>query len=108
MASRHPGEIYTPTEIPAEHPKCAFCNRPMDGPEEANGPTSWAESMAKGKHPYFRYTCPDFDKDWHIQVRQIRSYLERSPSAVLDKLLLEEIDLILNTRIPTKKVNIYF
>lgn len=53
--------------------KCGVCGTKMKVVgRNMFGPTSWAESLAKGKHLHDRFECPHLYKEWHRIIRQLK------------------------------------
>lgn len=86
---------------------CATCNAPMEVKRDIMGPTSFAEAVGKGKHLHDEFKCPHAVEDWHIQVRELRKEIKKTPSKAIELILREEIGKILETKSATKVLHDY-
>lgn len=101
-------ESFSAASGTVESMNCRVCGSVMDVERGINGPTSWAEAMAEGKHLHDSFTCPYAHSDWHVQVLRLRELIEKTPSFRLQKMLEEEVAELLETRVATKKVHKMF
>lgn len=60
VRSAKPGEI--------DELACSVCGEMMEVQRGVNGPTGFAEAMAKKKHLHDSFTCPFREEMWHMQV----------------------------------------
>lgn len=86
---------------------CGVCGQRMDVKINVVGPTSMVESMAGSKHRHDRFTCPDRDEKWHMQVVALRREQRKSASTMIGALLQQEIDMVLETKEPTKELSVH-
>ena len=81
---------------------CGVCGEEMDVKRNVNGPRGSVQAMSGGKSPHDVFTCPHREEQWHEQVVALRKEAKKTPSAKLEKLLLEEAEEILQSKECTK------
>jgi hypothetical protein len=87
---------------------CRACGDNMDVKRNVNGPTSWAESMGKGKHLHDCFTCPNAGLDWHDQLIALDRELRKTSSNLVAKMIEAEIKEVKETRVATRKAAGWF
>jgi hypothetical protein len=81
---------------------CRVCRTTMQVDRNVEGPTSFAETMGKGKHLHDHFYCADAEKDWHRQALAILQLAKATPSKQIEESLKEEVEKILETKQATK------
>jgi hypothetical protein len=86
---------------------CKACRDKMDVERNVNGPTSWAESMGKGKHLHDKFICPNSGEDWHDQLIALDKEMRKTSSSQVAALIESEIEEVRRTRVCTRKANMW-
>ena len=95
--------VYMPDVGTVEGPVyCGVCGAKMLEHRNQHGPTSWLMGISGQKRYYDFFCCPDREEAWHIQVVELRKMKRTTPSAFIAAILEQEIELILQTKTPTK------
>lgn len=94
---------FTPDPGKQKEMFCRVCKEKMDVERNVNGPTSWAESMGKGKHAHDVFSCQFAQEDWHNQARVLKQRIKDETSQTIAKMLKKEVKHILKARKTTKK-----
>lgn len=94
---------FTPAPDTHREMFCNACGDSMDVQRGVNGPTSWAESMGKGKHLHDKFTCPNSGEDWHDQLIALDKELRKTSAARIASLIEAEIAEVKATRVCTRK-----
>ena len=71
--------------------KCGICGRQMKVKRNVLGPTSWVESMARGKHLHDSFMCPNLNQDWHKKIVDLKIEEHNTASDKIKKILEKEI-----------------
>jgi hypothetical protein len=79
----------------------------MDVQRSMYGPTNSVEGMSGGKHHHDFFQCPDREEKWHLQIVALRREQKKTASTMIGALLQQEIDLVLETKEPTKELSVY-
>jgi len=87
--------------------KCKVCGDDCNVQRNKYGPTSFAGSLARMKQYFDAFTCPNIGTDWHNQAVCLMMEAKRTASRHLSKILLDELAVILRTREPTKKDELF-
>jgi hypothetical protein len=96
-------DIYTPDPGEAEEPvHCGVCGAKMLVDKNQYGPTSSIMAMSGSKRHYDFFHCPAREESWHKQVVALRQEKRKTASAMIASVLQNEIELILQTKTPTK------
>lgn len=77
---------------------CRVCGVECEVQRNIDGPTSWAESIAKMKHMHDSFKCKQAMDPWHLQARALLQEKRKTNSTRLKQILQEEIDEILRTK----------
>ena len=101
------GEIYTPSPGICNEAYCGICNNKMKVTRDVDGPTSWAEAMAKRSHLHDFFSCPHRNEDWHVQVKHLKEQIKKTASKLISEMLTQEVEQILKTKKTTKDRNSY-
>lgn len=80
---------------------CRVCTREMTVTRNENAPTSWSESLANIKHLHDTFHCDNAQEGWHKQALALLIRIEDEISLTIIKLLKQEVESILQGRIPT-------
>ena len=95
--------VFTPDAGRVKGPvQCGVCGQKMEEHLDIYGPTSSVESMAGSKHHHDMFICSNREEKWHKQVVSLRKEKSKTASAVLGAILEHEIQLVLETKEPTK------
>jgi len=97
-------DIFTPDAGLFENCNCGICGSVMNVKRNLNGATSYIEAMAKTKHLHDYFSCPNREKDWHIQAKRILEVAQQTPSKITEDALIKEANDIVFHREATKKV----
>lgn len=97
------------TSKPEEHISlfCGVCDTKMNVVRGVNGPTGMAESMAGKKHLHDFFACPFIEEDWHVQAKMIQEAARKTPSKIIETILLGEAVDIIENRYATKKISVW-
>jgi hypothetical protein len=88
--------IYTPSAgSVTEDVICGFCGSVMNVDRGVVGPTNWAESMSGGAHLYDFFSCPHYQEDWHLRIKELNREADRFVCQELKNMCYEEINTLL-------------
>lgn len=108
MKHYHAGwDHFTPEVGTQDKMYCRVCKTAMQVQRNVNGPTSWAESMGKGKHFHDSFSCSFAQEDWHNQARILLERIEAESSQTIAELLENEVNQILEKRQITKDCGVF-
>jgi len=85
---------------------CGLCGDKCNETRNEYGPRSYAMSMLGSKSHYDCWLCSNREARWHIQAQRLRREARNSPSATIERILLEEMEQVIKTRKQTKE-NVY-
>lgn len=95
---------FTPPPGKEDKMYCRACCAEMIVTRDVNGPTSYAESISRGKHLHDSFACPNTQEAWHFQVIKLMMKIEGEISIKIASLLREEVAEILRTKKATKEL----
>jgi hypothetical protein len=97
-------DCFEPNAGTVENAICKACGRLMEIERDLPAVGGFAAAMSGSNRKRDRFTCPDSEHDWHLQVVALTVEVGKTNSAKLTALLQEEISEIVATKEPTKKV----
>jgi hypothetical protein len=74
---------------------CTVCGSACEVSRDVDGPTSWAEAMARKHHIHDRFVCPKADEPWHGHAVQLVKWIEACPSPSAADLARRDLDALL-------------
>ncbi len=80
---------------------CGVCDEFMNVRRNVPKPVGYGKSSIQVDH----FTCPNIDEDWHFQAKMIQEAARKTPSAIIERALLQEAMDIIDNRCFTKKVS---
>jgi hypothetical protein len=83
---------------------CHVCQERMKVRQDIMGPRNWRENVAGVKTQHDEWFCVNSEEDWHRQALAILLESEKTPSAVIQNMLKQEVEQILKNRTATKVV----
>lgn len=85
---------------------CQVCYTLCEVKRNQNGPTGWAEAMAKRGHLHDYFYCPNIHKPWHENALKIVLAIDETPSKRVAALMREDlIELLADHDIHIKPTN---
>ena len=74
---------------------CAVCGTACEVSRDVDGPTSWAEGMARKHHIHDSFVCPKGDEAWHQHAVELLKWIEACPSPSVADLGRRDLDALL-------------
>lgn len=100
---------YTPDIHEEEGPVfCGVCGTQATETRGCYGPRGLVQGMSGTKSHYDCFECPNRDQDWHRQALAIRMEAKKSPSKIIEQMLLKEALEIIEKREATKQVHTFY
>ena len=88
-------DYFCPAPNIIDEMKCKVCGSVCDVNRGVNGPTGFAESMAKKKHLHDYFFCPYSKETWHLNALELLKEIEKSHSSSLKKIMQNDLDEII-------------
>lgn len=89
-------ERITPAPGKIDRWHCQICGSKADVRRHVNGPTGYAESMAKRGHLHDIFTCPNAGKGWHTSALKLLREMESTESRRLSRLIALDLQSLLD------------
>jgi len=106
-----PQDRFTPDAGTVKEPVfCGVCSCEMTVSLNQEIPRGMVQAMAAHRDPNYEFDpcdvfeCPSRSEDWHYQAVELYKEIQQTRSAVIEKLLRDEIQQIVETRKPTKAI----
>jgi hypothetical protein len=80
--------------------RCGICDSLCVVERNVDGPTSWAESMAKRKHLHDAFRCPHYGSEWHNLALDLIREMGRTASERIRALVKADLDELLAKNLP--------
>lgn len=102
-------DYFTPDAGTTDTIFCLACDKVMQVERNVDyRGRSWVAQGGGLAHPppprkVDKFTCANSGQDWHDQVIALRKFQRHTPSKTLEKLVEEEITLIIKSKTPTKE-----
>lgn len=96
-------DYFTPDAGTTDSMSCLACGDEMQVDRNVDYCGRWPLSRDDANaRKIDKFTCANSSQDWHDQVIALRKFQRDTPSKTLEKLVEEEITLIIESKIPTK------
>ena len=63
---------FTPNAGSVKTANCDVCGKRLNVTRNLDGATGWAESMARRKHKYDLFFCPNLKENWHKRIYRLK------------------------------------
>jgi len=74
---------------------CRVCGAKCEVSRGVEGAVSMVTSMAGIKVKHDRFSCPNYDKDWHYKAYKLVEELEETQSKRISELIKQDLDELL-------------
>jgi hypothetical protein len=92
---------FPPNTVPSM--TCKVCGHKMNVERQSKGPSSFAAALSLTINNHDIFWCANHEMTWHTQARDLMLEMQRTSSNSIRKILKEEVDDIVRTRIATIK-----
>lgn len=93
-------DYFTPDTGTTDSMSCRACGTEMQVERNVDYYGRWGKEDPPRKID--KFTCNNSSQNWHNQVISLRRFQRDTPSKTLEKLVEEEITLIIESKTPTK------
>lgn len=102
----HTQDYYTPDcDTVHDDVNCGVCGAVMSVVRGHHGPRGYVQNMTGSKSFFDIFSCQNRKTDWHIQIVALRKLADKTPSAYITRILLDEANDVLSTQKPTKQIS---